>query len=179
MIPLELQCIDNITPQIFTTRVIEPVLCHLSEIAFSRAASQLLLGTALHESMGLKHRRQVGGGPARSLFQMEPATHDDIWTNFLAYRDGLKGQIESLLSSPTANKHRELEFNDNYAAGMARVHYFRAPDALPKSNDLISQSNYWKKHYNTEKGAGTPTKYQNDWKAHGGPDVLFRIDCSV
>ncbi|SHG85985.1 hypothetical protein [Marivita hallyeonensis] len=176
MIQLQLQCIDNITPQIFTTRVIEPVLCHLEN--FSKSATQLLLGTALHESMGLKHRRQIGG-PARSFFQMEPATHDDIWNNYLAYRDDLRGRVEALMSLPNADKHVELEFNDNYAAGMARVHYLRSPDPLPKSDDIVGHSNYWKKHYNTAKGKGTPTKYQNDWTAHGGPKVYFRSDCTV
>ena len=109
---------DDWSPQDFVTTIIEPVLCHLG--AFSPAAVQLLLGTAVHESMGLRHRRQIGGGPARGYFQMEGATHDDIWTNYLAYRADLKAKIESLIR-PGNDKHYELEHNDNYAAAMARA----------------------------------------------------------
>jgi len=59
----------------------------------------LRLGTAIVES-GLAKRTQDGGGPARGLFQMEMARHDDIWRNDLAYRPALaalvrgKGTVE-------------------------------------------------------------------------------------
>ena len=108
---------------------------------------------------------------------MEGATHDDIWTNFLAFRADLKSQVESLLTSPSADKIHELEFNDNYAAAMARVHYLRAPSALPGFDDLEGQAAYWKRHYNTPLGAGTPEKYKRDWAAHGGASVSFRTAC--
>jgi len=51
----------------------------------SEAAEELLLGTAVQESLNFKYRRQMGGGPARGYFQMEPATHDDIWDNYLQF----------------------------------------------------------------------------------------------
>jgi hypothetical protein len=174
--PLHLECRERYTPQEFVTHVIEPVLCALPSISFSRAAAQLLLGTALHESMGLKHRRQMGGGPARSFFQMEPATHDDIWDNYLKYRSKLAGEVEAVLADKT-QKHYELEFNDHYAAAMARVHYYRVPEAMPGFNDISSQALYWKKHYNTAKGKGTTAKYLKDWTAHGGPGVTFVPSC--
>jgi hypothetical protein len=69
------------TPQVFLTTIIEPVLHHLTEIPYDRAAAQLLLGTALKESLQLKYRRQIQG-PALGYYQMEPATHDDIWNNY-------------------------------------------------------------------------------------------------
>ena len=165
---------DDWTPQEFLTLIIEPVLCHLE--AFSPAASQLLLGTAVHESGGLRHRRQVGGGPARSYFQMEGATHDDIWDNYLRYKSDLKAKVEALIQ-PGADKHHELEHNDNYAAAMARVHYRRVPAALPSFNDLDAQANYWKQYYNTPLGAGTPTKFKNDWNTHVPNALTYRASC--
>lgn len=128
------------------------------------AACELLLGTALVES-GLLHRRQLGGGPARGFFQMEPATHDDIWTNFLNYRSQLAGSVASLLSSPGADKHTELETNDRYACAMARVHYARAPAPLPRAGDVVGMARYWKQYYNTLLGAGTESKYTRKWTA--------------
>ena len=50
---------------------------------YSIDAVNLLLGTAIQESGGLRWRVQVNGGPARGLFQMEEATYTDIWNNFL------------------------------------------------------------------------------------------------
>jgi hypothetical protein len=127
-----------------------------------RASEELLLGTALVES-DLIHRRQIGGGPARGLFQMEPATHDDIWNNYLQYRPELGKSIISLMTSPDANKHLELEQNDKYACAMARTHYLRVPATLPMPGDVEAMAGYWKQYYNTPLGAGTVSKYVRKW----------------
>ncbi|GGB21958.1 hypothetical protein GCM10007414_39210 [Agarivorans gilvus] len=127
------------------------------------AAEELLLGTAVQESLNFMYRSQVGGGPAKGYFQMEPATHDDIWDNFLKYRKGLAKDVISFLSSPNANKITELENNDKYAAAMARTHYMRVPAALPKAGDIKAQANYWKQYYNTPLGKGLPHEYIDKW----------------
>ena len=166
------------TPQTFLTQVIEPVLCHLTEIPYSQAAAQLLLGTALTESLQLKHRRQIGG-PALSYFQIEPNTHNDIRNNYLKYHPNLAAQVNTLLTSPTANKLYELEMNDNYAAGMARVHYRRQPIALPAFGIIQAMANYWKQWYNTPLGAGKPQKFINHWnRATKSGLFIFRANCS-
>lgn len=162
------------TPQEYLTQVIEPALCHLG--AFSMGAAQLVLGTALHEGMGLRHRRQIGGGPGRSYFQMEGATHDDIWNNYLVYQAALKAKVEALLPAG-ANKLEALENDDTYAAAMCRVHYRRQPGALPAYNDLDGQARYWKQYYNTALGAGTTTKYLNDWNTYVRSPLTFRMEC--
>lgn len=146
---------------VFATTVVRPTLHHIA--LSSEAAEQLLLGTALVESR-LVHRRQIGGGPARGLFQMEPATHDDIWSNFLKYQTSLAQKIKSLLSSANANAHLELEKNDKYACAMARAHYLRAPEALPEAGDIKGMAGYWKQYYNTPLGAGTVSKYVTTWQ---------------
>jgi hypothetical protein len=146
---------------VFLTTVLRPTLRHIA--LSSEAAEQLLLGTALAESR-LVHRKQMGGGPARGLFQMEPATHDDIWSNFLEYRPTLAQKIRSLLSSPKANAHLELEKNDKYACAMARAHYMRAPNPLPKCGDTKAMATYWRQYYNTPLGAGTVSKYVATWQ---------------
>ncbi len=161
----------------FLALIIEPVLCHLSEVPFSKAASELLLGTAIKESQNFKYRRQIVG-PALSYFQIEPATHDDIWDNYLRYRPKLANQIKQLLTSPTASKLHELEHNDNYAAAMARIVYKRAPDKLPTFNDTSAMANYWKKHYNTPLGKGTPPGYISIWNTSTrGLTLNYRDKC--
>jgi len=129
---------------------------------WSTAAEQLLLGTALVES-DLLHRRQHRGGPARGLFQMEPATHDDIWENFLKYRLPLAESIRSLMTFPDVDQYQELEQNDRYSCAMARIHFFRAPAALPRAGDVEEMARYWKQYYNTPLGAGRVSKFIEKW----------------
>lgn len=145
----------------FTELVIIPALEVLK--LDSPAARELLLGTAIQES-GLTYLKQLGGGPALGLFQMEPATHDDIWDNYLRYRGELSSRINVLCR---LNIPEMLVTNLLYAAAMCRVHYLRAPDPLPEAGDLDGQAAYWKKWYNTAQGAGTVEHYIRNWrKAH-------------
>ncbi len=173
--------IQNPTPQSYLTKIIEPVLCHLdAEIPYSKAASRLLLGTAIKESLNFKYRKQVGGGPAVSYFQMEPATHDDIWNNYLRHRADLAKKVTALLTSSGADKHSELEHNDSYATVMARVHYRRVPAALPSFDDLSLMAAYWKQYYNTPLGKGAAHEYVTLWNAYvGSKSRLIYLDrCS-
>ena len=60
--------------------VIRPALTKIN--LWSRSAEELVLGTAIVES-GLTYLKQRGEGPALGLWQIEPATHEDLYTNFL------------------------------------------------------------------------------------------------
>lgn len=146
----------------FRDEVIVPTLQSIG--LHSDAAVELLLGTALQESK-LVYRRQLGDGPARGLFQMEMATHDDIWDNYLRYRSTLRNAVLQLKSDPKAAAGDELTNNDAYAAAMARVLYKRAPKALPGAGDVEAMAAYWKQYYNTPLGAGTVGQYVTSWTA--------------
>jgi hypothetical protein len=146
----------------FRDEIIVPALTSIG--LHSDAASELLLGTALVESL-LVYRKQLNNGPARGLFQMEMATHDDIYENYLKYRSTLRGKVKNLKSSPDADGEDELVSNDAYAAAMARVLYRRAPKPLPPAGDVEKMAAYWKQYYNTPLGAGTPDKYVTLWNS--------------
>jgi len=152
------------TAEKFRKSVIQPVLDQLG--SSNRATEELLLGTAVQESLNFMYRAQTGGGPAKGYFQMEPNTHNDIWDNFLKYRTDLADKVLAFLSSPDADKIEELEHNDKYAAAMARVHYMRVPAALPKEGDVSAQAEYWKEYYNTHLGAGHPEEYVEKWEKY-------------
>ncbi|MFT4542935.1 MAG: hypothetical protein ACI841_002436 [Planctomycetota bacterium] len=152
-----------IAPELFLQDTILPVLEAL-DAASPDSAAKLLLGTAIQES-DLLYRRQLGGGPGRGLFQMEPATHDDIWNNYLRYRRNWASKVESFLGSGTTNQVDELENNDRYAAAMARIHYMRRPEPLPDAGDLEAMAHYWKQHYNTALGQGTVDQFIAKWKS--------------
>lgn len=132
--------------------VVRPVLVRLN--LWSLAAENLVVGTAVHESR-LDYLKQLGRGPALGICQMEPATHDDIWQNYLAYHPGLASRVEQLIAPWPVPRSSQLVSNLAYAVGMCRVHYRRVPTALPKADDTVGLGAYWKTHYNTHLGAGT------------------------
>lgn len=126
--------------------VIRPVLRRMA--LYSEAAEELLMLTAATESLCGEYLHQVGG-PALGIFQMEPATHDDIWQNYLRYREGLADVVETF-----GREAKHLAGNLYYATAMARVHYLRVPERLPSPMDTAALADYWKRHYNTALGAG-------------------------
>ena len=126
----------------------------LAAIRFSSPdAISLVTGTALAESRGV-YVKQLGTGPALSLWQMEPATHEDIWTNFLAYRADLRGRVSALLSS--SGRLRNLLSNLDYGAAMCRVHYLRSPLAIPSTAEGMAALH--KSHYNSALGAANASE---------------------
>lgn len=136
--------------------VVRPTLKELS--LWTPAAENLVLGTGLTESR-LRYVKQVGGGPALGLWQMEPATHDDLWVNWLHYNDVLADKILCMAGDivggfPPAT---ELVTNLRYACALCRIHYRRVKEALPP-NSPVALASYWKRHYNTHLGAGTVEK---------------------
>lgn len=133
----------------------------------SIAAEQLLMGTAMQES-GFKHLRQLPHndgrrGPALGFFQMEPRTHDDIWKNWLQYRQPLAERVEKFMVNGDSPDSAETLHNLPYATIMARLLYRRIPAALPGSGDVSGLAAYWKQHYNTPLGAGTVEQFETSY----------------
>ena len=126
------------------------------------AEEQLLLGTAIQESL-LIHRQQLGGGPALGLFQMETTTHDDCWKNYLNFRGELATKVKQTLKPGEEAAADTMRVNDCYAAAICRIRYLRAPAALPVENDNAGMANYWKQHYNTPQGEGKPEQFLAKW----------------
>jgi hypothetical protein len=152
-------------PITFRTNVVRPVLQRLA--LWSQVAENLLVGTALQESL-LTFNTQQGGGPALGYFQCEPFTHDDIWNNYLKYRATLSSKVRSFIQNddgttpPDANIMIE---NPYYACAIARIKYLRAPSALPSNpDDIQSLGEYYKRWYNTPLGAATVDQFVEKYK---------------
>ena len=128
-------------------------------------AVNLLMGTAAQESHLGKYRRQLGGGPALGIFQMEPATFDDIVKNYLRYKPELTTRIERV-ARVSRFKAADLENNDLLATCMARVHYLRVREAIP--SDLEGWARFWMRYYNTRLGKGTEQEYIANYKRFVG-----------
>jgi hypothetical protein len=146
--------------------VIRPVLHDLGK--YSRNAEELLLLTAAQESGLGKYLHQLGDGPAIGIYQMEPATHDDIWQNFLEYKPTLGNTILrwEMPRAFTDNNAKEMAGNLYYATAMARCFYLRFAEGLPHFKEVEAMAKYWKKYYNTPKGAGTVEEAKENYKKY-------------
>lgn len=135
---------------------------------YSEDAAYLLAGTCAVESDLGKFNEQIGGGPALGIYQMEPNTYNDIWNNYLKYRDDLSQKIWAL--SPIVGSPPAIHLKDDLilATQMARIHYFRVKEKLPSYKDIEGMAKYWKKYYNTEKGGGKKEDFIKKYKEHIG-----------
>lgn len=124
-------------------------------------AENLVMGTAAQESR-LMYIHQLGKGPALSLFQMEPATHDDIWEHYLAYQPALTERVFAATYVKSKPDSSRLLWDLRYSAIMCRIHYRRKPGAIP--DNLNGWAAYWKKHYNTPLGAGTVEEFVHNYE---------------
>jgi len=149
----------GIDPEHLLIYVIRPTLNYLD--MGGKQAEALVLGTAMVES-NLRYLHQ-NGGPARSIYQVEPTTHDDHWDSFLEYRGNLKQKVSDLCAYNGLGqwgKVDELWGNLPYATAMCRLKYWRSPWPLPDM-DAEAMANYHKEIYNTHKGKTDPNKSVN------------------
>jgi len=144
----------GISPVHLADCVIKPVLMNLE--LYSLGAEQLMLGTAAQESKMGYWLKQVGGGPALGIYQMEPWVHDDVWDNVLKYKTDLAAKITALAGRLGPE---EMVHNMAYATAMTRIHYYRWPERLPEPGNIPGMGHYWKKYYNTVKGKGTVEEF--------------------
>ena len=145
--------------------IIRPVLKYLDpEIPYSMAAENLLMGTCAQESRMGTFLVQQGNGPAKGIFQMEPATASDLYDSYLFYRDSLNRLVHNLMAhNKIGGADQELVGNLYYAAAMCRVHYYRVKWPLPDDN-MEELAHYWKLHYNTPEGKGTVEEFVKNYK---------------
>lgn len=136
----------------FLLDVVDPALRALGLLTV--AARVLMVGTALAESR-LVYRRQLGGGPARGLFQIEPATFRDIYGRYLVAKPGLLAACNGLLE-PHAEPWAQVETNDRFACAIARCRYLM--DKAPVPWDAAGQAEYHKRVYNTASGPADPAE---------------------
>lgn len=152
--------------------VIRPVLTLMGEKFHSRAAEMLLFGTAAQESKCGKYLVQLGGGPARGIFQMETWVAMDHAEFMRKYRPEWAAAVKHASGiDPGRLSEAEMSYqltgNLLFAAAMCRIHYYRKPDPLPGPADVQGLAEYWKKHYNTGQGHGTVEQFVKNMRGLG------------
>jgi len=124
-------------------------------IKYSDEAVELVYETGNAET-GYRDLEQIGGGPGISFWQIEIATLQDNWDNYIVFRKKL---IEVLYRLGYIEKDPTFSALTNIAVAIAmcRIYYWRQPGSIPKT--MAGRADYWKKSYNTIQGAGTARHY--------------------
>jgi hypothetical protein len=130
----------------------------------SAAAEELLMMIAAHESnLGL-YRKQIGGGPALGVYQMEPDTLRSNYKSFLRYRGNLRAAVAKR-TGVDGYRPEALLSNLAYATIHARLKLYRAPAALPDARDIRALAEFAKRFYNTPDGRATVDDYEGAYIA--------------
>lgn len=130
--------------------IIKPTLLDL--VLYSEDAVELLLFTCAVESNGGTYLKQVKG-PALGIYQMEPATYNDLWINYIKNKPSLLMIMLSNFDCVRMPPEDRLIYDLRYATAMTRLFYGRISEALPAKDDIQGIWDYYKKFYNTTAGA--------------------------
>lgn len=153
----------------FTVSALNPALAWLPARMDTPAARVQLLATGLQESEFVE-RRQRGGGPARSFFQMErgggvlgvlrhPASQN--LARLACVREGVPAESTAVWN--------EIENNDWLAAVFARLLYFTDPLALPDPTDTQGAWGLYLRTWRPGAFARDPIGLRDKWtRCHRG-----------
>lgn len=137
----------------------------LYQLPASESAVRLLMMIAAHESGGFTYRRQVGG-PALSMFQIEPLTYRDV-IRYVGVNRHKFGLVP--LTVPAYGLVLDLEF----AIAIARLKLWQAPERLPHCDDIAGLAAYAKRVWNSNLGKASAEKYEADYRRYiFGKDFL-------
>jgi hypothetical protein len=138
----------------FRNCVIDPALAALAAAGIppSRTAADLLMATAAVESALGTWLTQVAG-PAKSVFQVEPAT-------LAALLGGLTAEETLALRAVMTPQPviDQIDGNLVLAAAVARLIYWRVAAPLPP-HTAVGLWAYYKKNWNTAAGATTEVQF--------------------
>lgn len=149
-------------PQSMQDHVIRPTLMYLGN--YSSAAAQLVLATMAQETHVLEGFgvQQEGGGPAMGASQIEPATEADVLNRISTGQRLLLKQLTLQETGELENLHGNLF----YQAALTRLKYWLVPKALPDFGDIEGMWLYYKKYWNSMKGAATQNQFEANWAAY-------------
>lgn len=122
---------------------------------YSEDAVELLMLTAAQETHLGKYLWQVKG-PALGVFQMEPNTYNDIWGNWIMYRQNILDALNDMYGGSGVPWELKMKADLVYQIIMARIFYLRVPAALPAKDNALDMAHYYKKWFNTHLGKATP-----------------------
>lgn len=151
-------------------QIVRPALRSFGPAYSTPAAEQLVMGTAAQES-SLRWVRQVGGGPGRGLWQIEPRTF--LWLrDEVAPKKGLATAANRWGRSDSPHPD-ELIWNFALGAAYCRLRYIASPRPLPQRGDILGMAEEWKVTYNSRLGKGTADEFLQAWERIIAPARLW------
>lgn len=149
----------------FRDLIVRPTLLAI-QLPNPDRAEELLIATAAHESAGLRYIKQVGGGPALSVFQIEPTTARDVIDRWLPRQSARLRDLVAITAEFRAGDDLDARLlcDMRFATVVARLIYWRAPEALPKADDVPGMAKLWKLRWNTPLGAGTEQQFITNYE---------------
>lgn len=102
-------------------------------------------------------------------WQEEKIDFDDINKNFIDNRVDLKAKI---LKWAGVIDYSRIATDMILAAMYCRLHFARAPGALPDWHDISGMAAYYKKYYNSGVGAATEWQFINNYHLYAEKSVL-------
>jgi hypothetical protein len=121
-------------------------------LLYSENAEELMVFTCAVESLGGHYLKQVSG-PALGIYQMEPVTYNDIWQTYIKSKGSLMLRLLTNFSIGFMPSEEQLIYDLRFATAMTRIFYERIKESLPAASNVDAIWNYYKKYYNTSKGA--------------------------
>lgn len=156
-----------ISPKHFRQLIVDPPLKRLN--MYSESSSNIMMGTAATESHLGKFLMQIDQdgnpvGPALGPYEMEGATHDDIWKTYILRPDKgkLKEELGQYLGGIIGPQRMVWDFR--YATVMARLKYWRDSEPLPEAGDIEGLGHIYKRVFNSAGGKGSVEKFVNDYQ---------------
>jgi len=134
----------------FRALIVRPGLSMIGK--YCPKAEELLVATMAHESLGGTYLAQVSG-PAMGIYEMEEPTYDDCWANVISRQPAIKSMISSFVGTSFKPNPVRMIWDLQYATIMARMEYSRFDEPLPEANDIHAIYAYYKKYWNSSKGA--------------------------
>ena len=150
-------------PKVLVDYFIRPACDYISEYCPNcngPNSVQMMLAIAAQESHCGMYFKQVGGGPARGVWQVETRSSEDVLENFVAHKNGLADLLMSMYSPVLKYAHIQSPL---YNCAIARLILYRYPEAMPDLDDKDGMWEFYKHRYNSEYGAAEQHEWDKNW----------------
>lgn len=126
-------------------------------------AINLIMGIIAQESDFGRFRKQLGGGPALGICQIEPTTFQALNAYLFKRNKALHKRMLEVCNVSSLNSI-DLISNDKLSICMCRVFFLRFTEKLPST--IEGYAKLWKLRYNTYKGKGTEEQFIENYKKY-------------
>lgn len=142
-----------------------------SAIGGNPLVADLLIETAAAETLLGEYRDPTPYGAGTGVTQVDKGTFDWLKGRYKGHT--IASQIYSAFGITLSRvSYLELETSPLLSFIFCRLRYYTVPDPIPSNR--AGRAEYWKRHYNTSAGKGTPEEYLERCELAGVNELLSR-----